>query len=102
MLYKKINNRFRAYPAHQAVQAMGSTASYLKSWQGGGRLQGFLKQVDMPLTALFWLSTLICLASAYKAVEKLHRPSYGVARKTVTSTKTYGILKFRDSLQGTG
>jgi hypothetical protein len=40
------------------------TDSYLKSWQGGGRLQGFLKQVDMPLTALFWLSTLICLASA--------------------------------------
>jgi hypothetical protein len=40
------------------------TNDYLKSWQGGGRLQGFLKRVDMPLTILFWLSTLICLASA--------------------------------------
>jgi hypothetical protein len=37
---------------------------YLKSWQGSGRLQGLLKRVDTPLTVLFWMSTLTCLASA--------------------------------------
>jgi hypothetical protein len=48
------------------------TNRYLTSWQGSGRLQGFLKRVDMPLTALFWLSTLICLASAMACWQKRH------------------------------
>ncbi len=39
------------------------TEQYLKSWQGGGRLQGFLKPLDLPLTVLFWVATLGCLIS---------------------------------------
>jgi len=38
--------------------------AYLQSWQGDGRLQSFLKRVDIPLTVLFWLSTVVCMAAA--------------------------------------
>lgn len=46
------------------------TDRYLKSWQGEGRLQGFLKRVDIPLTALFWLSTGICIVTVIASWQK--------------------------------
>ena len=36
---------------------------YLKTWQASGALQGFLKQIDRPLTALFWCCAFVCMAS---------------------------------------
>jgi len=36
---------------------------YFKTWQASGALQGFLKKMDRPLTALFWCCTLVCMAS---------------------------------------
>jgi hypothetical protein len=36
---------------------------YFKTWQASGALQGFLKKMERPLTALFWCCTLVCMAS---------------------------------------
>jgi hypothetical protein len=37
-------------------------ARYCKTWQASGALQGFLKKMDRPLTALFWCCTFVCMA----------------------------------------
>lgn len=36
---------------------------YFKTWQASGALQGFLKKMEWPLTALFWCCTFVCIAS---------------------------------------
>jgi len=36
---------------------------YFNTWQASGALQGFLKKMDRPLTALFWYCTIVCLTS---------------------------------------
>jgi hypothetical protein len=46
--------------------------AYLKSWQGGGQFQDLLKRLDVPVTVLFWLSVLICLASVAACRHKRH------------------------------
>jgi hypothetical protein len=42
----------------------GDLDAYEKSWQARGRLSRGLKMLERPLTALFWLSAVICLAGA--------------------------------------
>jgi hypothetical protein len=36
---------------------------YFKTWQASGALQGFLKKMEWPLTALFWCCALVCISS---------------------------------------
>jgi hypothetical protein len=36
---------------------------YFKTWQASGAIQGFLKKMERPLTALFWCCALVCMAS---------------------------------------
>jgi hypothetical protein len=40
---------------------------YLQSWQGNGRLQALLTPLEMPLTVLFWISTIAaCVYVAFR------------------------------------
>ena len=43
MLHKKVNNRIRAYPTHQAVQTMGSTAGVIPIFVAGNQVSS---QID--------------------------------------------------------